>query len=79
MEIDSKIARYGNSLTVRLPVGVARELGVRDGDRVVLRSVDGGVLIERPKRSRLAAMLATVERPESEIETGPSLGREGIE
>ena len=49
MEAESKVARYGNSLTVRLPVAVARELDLRDGDRVTLRTVDGTVVIERPK------------------------------
>ena len=36
METETKIARYGNSLTVRLPAAVARELDLRDGDRVTL-------------------------------------------
>ena len=76
METESKIARYGNSLTVRLPVAVARELDLRDGDRVVLRTVEDGVVIERPKRSRLAARLATVREREAEIGAGRAVGAE---
>jgi antitoxin component of MazEF toxin-antitoxin module len=76
MEADTKIARYGNSLTVRLPVGIARELDLRDGDRVTLRTVESGVLIERPKRSRLEARLATVGGSESEVPTGQPIGAE---
>lgn len=79
METETKIARYGNSLTVRLPVGVARELDVRDGDRVVLRTVASGVVIERPKRGRLAARLATVREREPEAGAGRALGAEAIE
>ena len=79
METETKIARYGNSLTVRLPVGIARELDVRNGDRVVLRTVDAGVLIERPKRTRLAARLATVRERESEVGAGRSVGAESVE
>jgi antitoxin component of MazEF toxin-antitoxin module len=76
METESKIARYGNSLTVRLPVAVARELDLRDGDRVMLRTTTEGVVIERPKRSRLAARLATVREREPEIITGRAIGAE---
>jgi antitoxin component of MazEF toxin-antitoxin module len=74
MDAETKIARYGNSLTVRLSVGVTRELDLREGDRVVLRTVDEGVLIECPKRSRLAARLATVRERESEIGAGRAIG-----
>ena len=79
MEIESKIARYGNSLTVRLPVGIARELDLRDGDRVKLRTAKGGVFIERSGRSRLAERLASVVARESEIATGPPVGEEAID
>jgi len=79
METETKVARYGNSLTVRLPVGIARELDLRDGDRVVLRTVEAGVIIERAKRSRLAARLATVRERESEVGAGRAVGAESIE
>jgi antitoxin component of MazEF toxin-antitoxin module len=79
METETKIARYGNSLTVRLPVGIARELDLRDGDRVTLRTVGDGVMIERPRRSRLAARLATVHERESEAGAGRSVGAEIVE
>jgi antitoxin component of MazEF toxin-antitoxin module len=76
MEAETKVARYGNSLSVRLPVGIAREFDLREGDRVVLRTVDAGVLIECPKRSRLAARLATVREREIEIGAGLAVGAE---
>ena len=76
MDAETKVARYGNSLTVRLPVGITRELDLREGDRVVLRTVDAGVLIECPKRSRLAARLATVRQRESEVGAGRAVGAE---
>ncbi|HEY5348323.1 MAG TPA: AbrB/MazE/SpoVT family DNA-binding domain-containing protein [Candidatus Lustribacter sp.] len=79
METETKIARYGNSLTVRLPVAIARELDLRDGDRVMLRTLDDGVFIRRPQRSRLAARLATVRERESEIGAGRAVGAESLE
>jgi antitoxin component of MazEF toxin-antitoxin module len=79
MTAETKVARYGNSLTVRLPVAMAREFDLRNGDNVTLRSVNEGVLIERPRRSRLAARLATVREREAEIGTGLGAGRENFE
>jgi antitoxin component of MazEF toxin-antitoxin module len=79
MKTETKVARYGNSLTVRVPVAVAREMDLRDGDRVTLRAVSEGLLIERPKLSRLAARLATVTEREAEIGTGLAVGAEILE
>ena len=76
MEAETKVARYGNSLTVRLPVAIARELDVHDGDRVVLRIVEDGVIIQRRRGSRLAARLATVRASEAELSTGAAVGAE---
>jgi len=79
MIVESRVARYGNSLTVRIPVVVARVMDLRAGDAVVLRTVDEGVLIERPTPGRLAARLATVRAVEAEIGTGNALGAEVLE
>lgn len=79
MKIETKIARYGNSLTVRLPIGIARELDLRDGDRVTLRTVHDGVFLERPTRSRLALRLETVRERETEVGAGRAIGAEEIE
>lgn len=79
MQIETKIARYGNSLTVRLPAVIARELDLRDGDRVTLRTLESGVMIERPRRTRLAARLATVLEPEAEAGAGRSVGAERLD
>ncbi|HEY0615250.1 MAG TPA: AbrB/MazE/SpoVT family DNA-binding domain-containing protein [Candidatus Elarobacter sp.] len=74
---ETRIARYGNSLTVRLPAALARDLDLHEGDVVTLRRIDSGVAVERRHGSRLEAMLATVSGPaEGEWDTGPSVGRE---
>ena len=77
--LETKIARYGNSLTVRLPSAIARELGLREGDRVTLRRRDDSLIIERPHRARLLARLATVGQPEAEIGSGRATGAEHFE
>jgi antitoxin component of MazEF toxin-antitoxin module len=78
--LETKIARYGNSLTVRLPAALARDLDLREGDVVTLRRIEGGVAVERRNGSRLSALLDTVKGPpEGEWDTGPAVGREIVE
>jgi antitoxin component of MazEF toxin-antitoxin module len=73
---ETKIARYGNSLTVRLPAALARDLDLHEGDRVTVRRIENGVAVERQYGTRLAALLATVREPEAEIGGGRSRGNE---
>jgi antitoxin component of MazEF toxin-antitoxin module len=77
--METKIARYGNSLTVRLPAALARELDLHDGDRVAIRRVEEGMIIESPRRSRLEARLATVRERETEVGAGHAVGTESFE
>jgi antitoxin MazE len=74
--MNAKIAKYGNSLTVRLPAAIARELDLRDGDEICLRRIKDGIALERPARSRLEARLATVKEREAELGFGRPVGRE---
>jgi antitoxin MazE len=74
--MNARIAKYGNSLTVRLPAAIARELDLRDGDEVSLRRIKDGIALERPARSRLGARLATVKEREAELGFGRTVGRE---
>jgi len=77
--IVSKIARYGNSLTVRLPATLARELSLREGDRVTLRRFKHGLVVEPVAGSRLDAWLATVQERESEAAATVPIGAEILE
>jgi len=76
---ETKIARYGNSLTVRLPAALARDLDFHEGDRVTLRRIDHGVAVERRHGTRLAAWLATVREPEAEVGSAAAIGNEVID
>lgn len=42
-----QVARWGNSLAVRLPADVVRELGLREGDRIDLVADDGALKVRR--------------------------------
>jgi antitoxin MazE len=54
-----QVAKWGNSLAVRLPVALVQELGIADGDELELRPV--------PKKSGKPAA-ATVERQPGKLE-----------
>ncbi len=53
------IARWGNSLALRIPRRVAEELGVVEGGDVEL-TVEPGRLVVRPGPRRLEALLAGI-------------------
>jgi len=42
-----QVSKWGNSLAVRLPVKLVRELGLKEGDRIDFRKDDGAVLVRR--------------------------------
>ncbi len=46
-----QIARWGNSLAVRLPAELVRELGLQEGDQIDLVKDDGTVLVRRQPRA----------------------------
>ena len=46
--MDLQIARWGNSLALRIPSAVVRQLGLRDGDTVRAQLMADGALAIRP-------------------------------
>ncbi len=76
MESRTKIARYGNSLAVRIPRAIARDLDFREGDVVTVRSGELHLVVERAAKSRLEQRLETVSHLETEVVTGPARGNE---
>lgn len=46
-----QIARWGNSLAVRLPVGLVRELGLKEGDQIDLVAGQGALKVHRGPRA----------------------------
>ena len=45
-----QVAKWGNSLAVRLPARLVRELGLREGDRVDLHAASHGLALSREPR-----------------------------
>ncbi len=73
------VQKWGNSLALRIPSALAREIRIENGDAVELR-IDRNALIIRPTRPhyRLADLVSRI-RPRNrhdEAEWGKSVGRE---
>jgi len=45
------VAKWGNSLAVRLPADLVRELGLKEGDQIDLVKDDGTVKVRRQPRA----------------------------
>lgn len=46
-----QIAKWGNSLAVRLPADLVRELGLKEGDQIHLVKDEGAVKVRRLPRA----------------------------
>jgi len=77
--VKTKIAKWGNSLAVRVPQPFAEEVGLEEGREVDLSLVDGKLVLspsgEEWSLDRLVAAI-TKDNVHSEIDTGPPLGTE---
>ena len=77
----TKVAKWGNSLAVRIPHAVAQEMRLRSGETVRLASQDGQIVIApvRQQRYRLAELLKDVTpcNRHDEISSGAAVGKEG--
>jgi antitoxin MazE len=74
------VAKWGNSLAVRIPQHSAREIGLSDGAEVEIVTIDGNLTIKprRQKQYSLDELVAgiTPTNRHAEIDTGRSVGEE---
>ena len=74
------VKKWGNSLAVRIPHGLAEEAGIEEGSEVAL-SLDGGDIRLSPRRSpayRLEDLVEgiTPDNLHAEVPFGPAVGGE---
>lgn len=76
--MDAQVAKWGNSLAVRLPSKLAADAGLRDGDAVSLTVEDGRVMIEPRLRYTLRELVdqITGENTHDAVEFGGPVGNE---
>jgi antitoxin MazE len=69
-----QVAKWGNSLAVRLPSALVRELGLKEGDRIELVK-DGGTVALR-RHARAEEVLADLRRFRGRLPAMARLGRD---
>jgi antitoxin MazE len=75
----TRVAKWGNSLAVRIPAAVAEEVNLHEGDALVLQSTpDGLTLIRETAKLTMAEMLAGVtdDNIHEYVDFGPPVGKE---
>jgi antitoxin MazE len=82
--MSARIAKWGNSLGVRIPAAVAAEIGLKPGTEVNIVAEERGLWIVpagTPKRYPLEELLKGITRDnvEPEVPAGPDVGREAID
>ncbi|WP_421657804.1 AbrB/MazE/SpoVT family DNA-binding domain-containing protein [Leptothermofonsia sp. ETS-13] len=74
------VAKWGNSLAVRIPQHIAKEIQLTEGTEVELMVIDGNLVIKpRPRRRySLEELVASItpENLHSEVESGIAVGNE---
>lgn len=61
-----QVAKWGNSLAVRIPADVARALGLKEGDDVELRALEEGelaIITEKERRAQAIKEIRRLARP----------------
>jgi antitoxin MazE len=77
-----KVARWGNSLGLRIPKDVARRTGLREGERVDVEAEGDRIIVSRARRCYVLADLLKGMTPEAmrqSFDWGPDRGREIVE
>ena len=76
--MQTKVAKWGNSLGVRIPQWVAEKAEINDGTIVEVSFKDDAIIIIKKNRLSLEEMLndITAENLHDELDTGSEVGRE---
>lgn len=76
--MESRVMKWGNSLGVRIPHSIAKDLGIKENTPVEI-SVEDDCLTVRPSKTfNLDTLLSriTSKNVHKEFDTGPAIGRE---
>jgi antitoxin MazE len=71
--MDLQIAKWGNSLALRLPASVVRQLGLRDGLKVHAQLTPDGTLAIQASDWRRSAFAAELEAARAALPMGKSI------
>ena len=78
----AQVVKWGNSLAVRIPKGVAEKARMQEGDAVEIKAAKGRIEVRHAERVPTLEELVARITPENryaETDWGPEVGREKIE
>ena len=72
------VKKWGNSLGIRIPNHIARELSLKDGAFVDINDKDKEIIIKPVKKNKLSEMISKINEQNihKEIDTGGPVGKE---
>jgi antitoxin MazE len=76
--MEAVVKKWGNSLGIRIPSLIVRELALKDGSFVDINDKGKVIIIKPIKKNKLSEMLSNINEQNihKEIETGGSVGKE---
>ena len=76
--MEAVVKKWGNSLGIRIPNAIARNLSLKDGSCIDILDRGKEIVIKPLKKYRLSEMLETIneENLHKEIDTGKPVGKE---
>jgi len=76
--MEALVKKWGNSLGIRIPNLIARELLLKDGSCVDINERGNEIVITPIKRNKLSEMLSNISEQNlhKEIDTGDRVGKE---
>jgi antitoxin MazE len=78
----AQLAKWGNSLAVRIPKRVAEQASLREGDPIVIEALEGHIEVRPAERIPTLGELVAQITPENrheETDWGPDVGKEIVE
>ena len=76
--MEATVKKWGNSLGIRIPNLIARELSLKDGSLVDINDRGKEIIIRPIQKNKLSEMLSNINEHNihKEIETGGPVGKE---
>ncbi len=83
MVMRTRVKKWGNSLAIRLPEEMAKELDLHDNSAIEIKSTGQEIRVKPSRKSRLTledlVNQITPENRYEEIDWGPDVGKEIVE
>ncbi len=83
--MQTEIGQWGNSIALRIPAAMAKEMGLEKGSKASLEMRDGAMVVtptrKISRKERFERILASAKAigPDTEIDWGADVGNERLE